>query len=487
MAASSPDLGLSRRRFSIGGPLLRWEWLGLAATGAGYLLIVLVSVRRGAPLGWDESVYALRARDFATGADPRQYWDAFRAPGLPWLIHLLWWEGREATLGRLVVSGFGLGLAAVAWALTRHLFGRRAALLAAAGVAVTPPLVLAATQVWPDVPGACLGLAAITLFVLATGGDRPSWWMLAAVPAMGAATYLRFGAPLPMVIGLLGMAWWRRRTLWRFPWPAVATALAGAATVAAVLEVPALTGSGGAPLRAIASFPRSVGEGFGDYLNLADEVIGPAAIVLAFAGLLAAFAWAGRGVDRGALWTATLIGLATGVTLAVVLHGEVRYLAPAFPWLWVAGAPGLERVGGLLPERWRAVVAAGVALALAAAVVGAALERNREASAAYRTTRRAAEAISTLAAGSPCTVVTSRVPQVLWYSGCATASFDLEEVRFPEPPDRSVFMLLVGGFPRQPEGDLLEAYREAAGEPVLVVEGGRRAEVYLIAEAPATG
>jgi hypothetical protein len=467
--------------------LLRWEWLGLAATGAVYILIVLAAVRRGAPLGWDESVYTLRARDFATGADPRQYWDAFRAPGLPWLIHLLWWEGREATLGRLVASGFGLGLVATTWALTRHLFGRRAALLAAAGVAVTPPLVLAATQVWPDVPGACLGLAAIALFTLATGGDRPSWWMLAAVPAMGAATYLRFGAPLPMVIGLLGIAWWRRRSLWRFPWPAVATALGGAAAVVAVLKVPFLTGSGGAPLTAIASFPRSVGEGFGDYLGMAHQVIGPAAVILAFAGLLAAFAWAGTSLDRGALWTVTLIGFATGVLLAVVLHGEVRYLAPAFPWLWVAGAPGLERLGGLLPGRWRILVAAGVSLALVAGVVGAALERNRDASAAYRTTRRAAEEITALAAGSPCTVVTSRVPQVLWYSGCATAAFDRDEVRFPEPPGRTVFMLLVGGFPRQPEGDLLEAYREAAGDPVTVVEGGRRAEVYLIGEVAPAG
>jgi len=491
MTSSQPAAGegaeaASRRPFSIGGPIARYEWLTLGAVVLVYLAVVALAVRRGPALGWDESVYALRGRDFVTGAEPGRYWNAFRAPGLPWLGHLVWVEGREATVLRLLVSGFGLGLVATTWLLTRHLFGRRAGLIAAAGVAVTPPLLLAATQVWPDVPGACLGLVAITLFVLATGGERSSWWMLAVVPAVAAATYLRFGAPLPVAIGLLGVAWWRRRMLLRHPLPAVLTVLAASAAVVLVLEVPFLTGAETAPLGSIGGMSRGYFEGFADYAALAQQVIGPAAVVLALAGFVAAFGWAGRGIDRGALLAAVLIGLATAAAIAFVLHGEVRYLAPAYPWLWVAGAPGLERVGGLLPGRARPLAAAVVAAALVAAVVGTARDRNRDASAEYTTVRRAAEAVAERAEGRPCVVVTSRVPQVMWYSGCQATLFHLGGVSFPAAPGRMVFMLLVGGFGDQPQGELLEAYRAAAGEPVLVLEGRRAAEIYLV-RGPAGG
>src|SRR4030043_382886 len=116
---------------------------------------------------------------------------------------------------RLLVAGFGLGLAGVTWLLTRHLFGRPAGLVAAAGVALSPPLLLAATQVWPDVPGAAVGLAAIALFVFSPGGERPSGGILSMVPVVAPPTYLRFGAPLPMAIGLVVLAVWRRRVLMR--------------------------------------------------------------------------------------------------------------------------------------------------------------------------------------------------------------------------------------------------------------------------------
>ena len=61
-----------------------------------------------------------------------------------------------------------------------------------------------------------------------------------------------------------------------------------------------------------------------------------------------------------------------------------------------------------------------------------------------------------------------------------------DEVRLPGRPGTVVLMLWIGGDRRQPEGDLLAAYRAAAGEPVVVIEGRRPAEVYLVRE-PATG
>jgi hypothetical protein len=483
IAAEAP----SRRRFSVGGSVGRGEWLTLALITLVYLVIVVLSVRRGPPLGWDESVYALRARDFADGVGPLGYWNEFRAPGLPWLGHLWWVEGREGVLLRLLVAGFGLGLVGVAWLLTRHLFGSTAGLVAAAGVAVTPPLLLAATQVWPDVPGTGVGLLAIALFVFSTGGERPSWWMLSVVPAVAAATYLRFGAPLPMAIGLLVVAIWRRRVLVRKIAAVAATALAATAAVVVILQVPFLTGGGSAPLGAIGGLHDGWFAGFADYARLGHQVL-PAAVVLALIGAVAAWGFAGPGdIDRGALAAATAVGLATAVAIGVVLHGEVRYLAPAYPWVWIAGAPGLERLARAIPGRAGRVAAVLVLAALAVGAVGSTRERNREASQNLLGLRRASEAIAEEAGGRPCLVVTRRLPQVMWYSGCDAWLFDRRQVRLPATADGSSFMLFYEGDPWEPQGALRAAYLAGVGEPLLTVEGYRDVVVYRLGGSSAGG
>ena len=477
----------SRRRFSVGGPLIRGEWLAFGGIALVYLVVVALSIRRGPPLGWDESVYSLRARDFADGVAPVSYWNAYRAPGLPWLGHLLWIAGREATVLRMLVAGFGLGLVVTTWLLTRHLFGPRAGLVAALGVALTPPLVLAATQVWPDVPGAALGLLAIALFVFATGGERPSWWVVLVVPVVGAATYLRFGAPLPIAIGLLAVAVWRWRVILRGWVPVVVTAAGASAVVVAILEIPSLTGGAGPPLGAIGGAGRVWFSGVADYVGLADEVIAPAAVILALVGIVAAFGWIGRGhIDRGALFAATAIAGVTAAAIAAVLHGEVRYLAPVYPWLWIAGGPGLEGLGRALPGKVRSALVLVLCLALSAGVTGLARERNRDNGHAHGALREAAAAISEESGDRPCLVVTRRVPQVMWYSGCEARLFNNKRVSLPSRPGGLAFVLFSEGDPYEPTGALREAYLAALGEPWLSVAGQRDVTVYLVTE-PAGG
>lgn len=457
----------------------------LAGVVLAYLLLVVAAVRRGPPLGWDEAVYALRARDFGDGVAPAGYWQDYRAPGLPWLGQWLWVAGEEGPMLRLLVAAFGLGMVGITWLLARHLFGRRPGLIAAAGVALTPPLLLAATQVWPDVPGAAIGLLAIAIFVFSTGGERPSWWMLLVAPTVGAAVYLRFGAPLPILIGLLTVGLWRRRTLLRRPGPAVVTALASTAVVVLILGVPALTGSGASPLAAIGRISGGWFEGFLDFFRLGGEVVGSAAVVLGLLGFVVAGATAGsEGLGRGAFVTAAAVGLATAVSVAVVLHGEVRYLAPAYPWLWIAGAPGLERAGRGFPRAARPVAAVVLLVALVLAGLGAIRDRDRDSNRGFSALQEAALALAEETGGEPCRVVTRRVPQVMWYSGCEAVVFDTERVRLPAPAEGDLFMLFFEGDPWEPEGPVRAAYL-SAGELLFEVEGYRDVAVYRVEAAEA--
>jgi hypothetical protein len=121
-----------------------------------------------------------------------------------------------------------------------------------------------------------------------------------------------------------------------------------------------------------------------------------------------------------------------------------------------------------------------VALALAAAAIGAAQERNRASSQGYSALRRASEAIAEEAGDRPCLVVTRRIPQVMWYSGCDAVLFDMEKVRLPVRTVGPVFMLLFEGDLYEPKGALREAYLAAVGEPLVTVEGRWDATVYLV-------
>jgi hypothetical protein len=426
-------------------------------------------------------------RDLATGVGRRAIFPAYRPPGLPWILHLLWHEEGAVVMFRAVVAAFGLGLVAATWALSRHLFGRRAGLVAAAGVALTPPLLAPATQVLTDIPGACMGLLAITLFVLASGGERPSWWILCVVPAAAGAIYLRFGAGVPMAVGLVAVALWRRRVL-RQGWAAVAVTASGTAgAVVAILTVPKLTGTGESAWASMATLKNSVGgwlSGFAGFARAADEMVAPAAVALAVAGLAAVVVWATRReIEGSALAFSVAVGGVTALAIAALQAGEVRYLAPAYPWLWVAGAPGLERMGLALPGPVRRVVTAVLAATLIVAGVGGLQVRNGVRETTEGPIRQVSEAIADLAAGRPCTVVTSRLPQMMWYSGCEVVAFNKTRVAFPEPRGRLVFMVILPDPWNQPQGEVLAAYRAAAGKPVVTMEAGGLAQVYLVSDA----
>jgi hypothetical protein len=476
-----PAVTHRRRRFSVGRWPSRPEWLWFGAVVAAYLLVAGLMHDNG-PFGYDESVYALRARAFHEGM-PATLWSSYRAPGLPWVAQVAWWFGDPEPAMRLVTAAFMVGMIGLTWVLGRALAGPRAGLLAAAGLASTPFLLRASVQVWPDVPGAALGLAAVAVLVFATGGDRPSWWVLLIVPLAVGATYVRFGAPIQLTTALGAVGLWRLPVIRRGPVPVVLAAVGSAVAVYAVLTIPALTGTGTSALSGIGF--REWFEGFVDYprLRLSGELVGASGLLLLSGLAVAGVAAWRRDVDRGLVAAFLGGGLATVAATALVLHGELRYLSPAWPLLWIAAAVGIGLVVDAVPAGY--VPAIGIALVVNLLVAG--LHETREiglfANRNYRSIAEASEAIAEHAAGRSCAVFTGYRPHVAWYSECATGRLDRAEVSFSPVllQDHEIeYVMYVQEGTRQPDAAVWEEYLAVLGDPVIRVAGSRPVEVYVV-------
>ena len=474
---------VSDRRFSIGGAPGRTEWLWLGLILLLYTLAAAVIIKGGGPLGHDEAVYALRGRDFHDGTSPGAYWDDYRAPGLPWLLRVMWPLGSTAPYLRLVSVGFMLLLILVTWLLARALFGPTAGLAAAGGLAATPFLVEASSQVWPDVPGAALGLAAIAMLVFSTSGDRTSWWVLAAPVLVAGATYLRFGAPMQLVVGLAAVGLWRWRVVARDPFPTGIAAVLSAAAVWVILNVPEATGSTLAPLDSIGGRRRQWLEGFADYLGDSGRIVGTVAGFLLAAGVVLLIVRLARGdVRRDTGFLVLGAGAATFAVTAGVLHGELRYLSPTMPWAWIAAGAGLAGAVRWVPRSAAPWLAAVMAVTLLVSAVREGDDVGEFNAEQFNAIVDASEAVGDLAGDRSCGVVTGFIPQVAWYSGCATDGYDLQRVTYPEGMVRAsdvVYLLWAQEGKRQPDAALWEDYVDSSHGLVHREEGRRIVEVYL--------
>jgi hypothetical protein len=459
-------------------PITRRELLILGAILAGFGVLAILVIREGSPLGWDEAVYSLRARDFAEAREAGDYWASYRAPGLPFLLQVAWWFEPTEPYLRLVVTGFGFLAVVATWALGRILFRPSVGLVAAGGLALTPTILASSTQVWPDVPGAALGLSAVAVFAWAAAGERVRWWAVAAAPIATLATLVRFGAPNAVAIGLTGIALMRWDVVWRSRPVVAATAGLTALGVGIVLLVPGVTGATSSPYSLVSdqAFKYAWNRGFTDFGKqlgfLAGGMIG-AVMVLGVAAAL--FVAARGGVPSRPIWTAAGIGAVNALWVAISINGEVRYLSPAFPWIWITAAAGVVWLAGLLP-RELAVTAAVLVVGISAIAAAGYWERSVAAT-VFSDSNRTGRAIKAAslriqddAGAEACGVVVSYEPVVEWYSECETSRFDLDTVDVDDPDFPSggpVFMLLAEDWRRQPEGDVLAGYLEIAGEPLF--------------------
>lgn len=450
--------GTSKKNLESAIRVESWEALGLGLAVATYLVIGVLLIQQAVPFGHDEAVYSARARDMVRSQPANPWWGIYRAPGLPFMLTLpLSGNGTETHL-RLVVALSGAILVASTWLLGRLMVGKTPALVAAFGLGLTPVILTSATQVWPDIPAAAVGTAALALYAYGLGRERIPWWVVVAVPGLvGLATTIRYGAPIPLALGLAGL------TLWL--WPAglegrirVAAVAAGTTgMVALIVMTPVMTG-GTAPFAALAGLSAGIpfSRGFGDYWRLRSSLIrGPGFIALLGIASGLTFSFIDRATSRQFLWPLG-IGIVTFVALSASVHGEARYLAPVYPWFWLAAGVGLVGLANALPRK----VAFGSALAAVTVCGFLALElsddRNRF-NERFATLKVAAVSLDD---GTPCGVFTSHTPQVEWYSECETVGINRDAVVTSSPlfPEGPRYLFIVVGGKRQPDADLLAEY-----------------------------
>ncbi len=457
-------------------PVARWDVVALVVTVVAFVGVCLVLIAQGAPLGHDEAVYSLRARQFAAGEPPGNYWIAQRAPGLPVVVAPMFLLGGTEPQLRVVVALFGALAIACTWLLGRQFFSPRVGVVAAVALACTPNMVRYSVVALPDVPSTALSLLALVLFWRSVA-TRSTVWAASTVVVALAATYTRFGAPIQLLLGLGLIA----LHLWPLVRPRLLAvgSLIGAVLACAltILMVPAATASSVSPWVDMRALQNRKAEpvllAFSDFRDQAVGVIGPALGLLAIIGVGLAVVAVRRSQLAGpSVVTPLAVGVGTVVTLGLSIgHGEPRYLMPVLPFILLPAAAGWVSAIQRFPAR-RLVAVACLLLALPALQAvgsGAGELRRLENSVALR---QAARELGDIA-GDPCYVVTSYTPQVEWYSGCETTRFNTPatpEQRLAEfPPGGQVYVLIGTSGKVQPEGDALEAYRRATTDPVIEV------------------
>ncbi len=466
------DAGVHGRRAEAAGrpPIMRWEVAALVGAMAVVVVVGVIAIGRGAPLLWDEAVYSLRVRDLVGPPVRGDYWIEVRAPGLPVLLSVVGLlPGSDALLSgdavalRSLCLGFAVVGVAVTWGIARMLIGPRAAAVAAWLLAIAPGWHESSWQVMPDIPGAVLALAAMAVILSAARDGRLSWWALLAAPLCGAATLVRYGAPLligPAVVAALLLRWDAVRTS-KVRGLAVLASTALAAGV--VWFVPTVTGSSRAPVLIFAGRQDDKAvpalQSAADFATRLFQAVGPVfgPLVVVGGGLALVAALRYRAL-RGPVIACTLIPLSI---LLLMLFGiaqyNVRYLAPALPFLAILAAAGLVRLAD--PPTSPAALALATVIGLAGVGVAAdtAIDRTDELHRRFAPVRAAYGHITRTTA-PPC-VVLDHNPTAEWYTGCA--SFGAPGLPRPvtDPPPRG------GVGPDEPLSAVLRDYPNRGNPP----------------------
>jgi|GEM_PF-2360953 len=446
---------------------------GVVALVAG-LLVVIPS----GPFGHDESIYALKAREWISGT-PATGWGVYRPIGMSivgWIV--LQFSSSEVWF-RFAAIVLSVATLVTMWVAGRLMFSRAAATVGAAAFMSTESFLRRATEFLNDVIAAGLMLAAMTVIWVHFEHTPTRWWLVAAAPLGAGAYYMRYGSALGLVIiAIVSAVIWGRHLL--ASWKQIV--VTGLAMV--LLLVPHFIHSNqltGTLLGIFESARSSVGGGGGglaDYISwLPSRLAGPVgtalmaiaviyAVVVAIAGIRGRSDLAQEARTVG-FTTATSFLLA--VALGVFTHGEPRFLYLPLMLVLLTGARAVTLVWSLL--RRTPLVTIGFAAALVFAVGFAAGTLHMGRAIDGITDSRdvlvwASIAARADAAGEACEVRSSYIPQVTWYAECSTYGFTA-----PMPENRPAYLMLFENGKRQPAGADLDAEVAATGgSPLILID-----------------
>lgn len=425
----------------------------------------LFALRNRSPLGWDESVYAARAKDLSNSGFDWElvtggYWSDLRAPGFSGFVATGFEVfGSSDFVARAISIAFSVGLL---WIIARSLdllaeprVGTTAVILAA----ICPGFLATSTLAFADHAGAFFAIVSL-YFVIRGYVKGPDLGLVVVPIALGVATASRFGAAMFVAIPMVLLATaivaraWRERELWSL-WPYVASGGASAATVLILLSTTLLTTSN-SPIDATSTFVDGIGDERTNWITDLRTILTPGPVDYGFDGAFWGWSYAllfvalvtvaaGRLFVAGRFaWMATF----AAISLApVVFYGlSVRrfvttYLSPQFAigvamLAWALWLPTSRRgLAGAQSESSQRVadggrattpiLVAGLSMALALFVGWRSFEgvdNMHERLHGFNEVREASVAASGLL-GDNCELLTSRVPQVAWYSDCRANSF----------------------------------------------------------------
>jgi hypothetical protein len=385
-------------------------------------LILLVSAY---PLGHDEAQYAISARDWLAGHEPRWFYLSYgmnllAAPGL--LA-----GGSELAL-RFVPLVLGIGFVLACGWVARRAFGETTAAWAVLVFACSRSYTRLSIELLSDMPAAACLLAATAVIVREL--DRPAgpgWPLVLAAPLLSAALYVRYGSCIPIAILCVVAAALGWRTIARRPAPVIATGAVFTLLFIphAVMAIHAL----GSPF-AILLHSQEIPERTSAYDGLLTYLTSnPFRLYGILPALLIVATLPAVCRDRRALLLA-LVGGFDIVALGLTSLGQARYILYGRAVLTIVGTEGVRRwIASRPPHLRRALVAA--VLATCAMVGGFGVARSvqhREVRVAgVRYTLLAAAAISADAGGAACHVSAEWDNQLEWYGGCSNNWFSVPE------------------------------------------------------------
>lgn len=396
-----------------------WHWVLVAALGA-WIVITAIQWLSPTPLGHDEAQYALAARDFLAGVEPR--W-IYLSPGMNAIAIPGIFAGESEQALRFVPFLLGLGFALATTGFARRAVGGVTAAWTIALLAGSRPLIQRTTELLSDVPATLLLISAMWMILAELDReDGPRWRIVLAAPLLSGAFYVRYGSCIPIaLICVFAVALWWRAVL-RRPLPVLATAaLFALLFVPHALTAQHLTGRVFGILLDSKGVPGgSTGDGLIGYLTANPfRYYGALVPFVLVAGLLAIVLIRRRAVAY--LW---LVAVGDIIGMGVTTIAQPRYIFLGTTLLAMLGVEVLRRFVEARPRkaRRRFVIGALAMFALswiacAAFAIGYPPWIRGRLAGLYA----AMDVIRRDAGNAPCQVINRHTTQVEWYWGCIGA------------------------------------------------------------------